>query len=126
MRALFGAAFWISMVPGMSPPGVLSVIVPDMVRVFTFSNAARPPIAAILFSISSSAVCAAAGCATARAAIIRAERIAMFMIDLLGLILRFIASAGSKRQSPACARTRGPACHRQYRHIAPDQADGDE
>src|SRR5687768_23714 len=87
------------MVPGMSPPGVLSVIVPDMTRVLTFANAARPPIAAILFSISSSAVCAAAGCATASAAIIRAERIAMFMIDLLGLILRFIAFAGSKRNA---------------------------
>src|SRR5688500_10866038 len=96
MRALFGAAFWISMVPGMSPPGVLSVIVPDMMRVLTFANAARPPIAAMLFSISSSAVCAAAGSATASTTMISAARIAIFMIDSPSSILRFMGPNGSK------------------------------
>src|SRR5687768_16663817 len=98
VRNLLGRAFHSSIVPGRSPPGVLIVMVPVMTRVLTFSNAARPPMAAMLFSISSSAVCDEAVCAEARANRMSTERIAYFMA-VSPLILRCLQASGSKYES---------------------------
>src|SRR5687768_8027319 len=98
VRNLLGRAFHSSIVPGRSPPGVLIVMVPVMTRVLTFSNAARPPMAAMLFSISSSAVCADAVCAEARANRTSTERIAYFM-PVSRHILRCLKARGSKYES---------------------------
>src|SRR5687767_12720279 len=112
------------MVPGRSPPGVLIVIVPDITRVLILSNAARPPIAAMLFSITSSAVCDHAVCAEARISRISAERIASFM----SVSQPYLTAARRRRfgiRIRACAHTRDPAHHRRCKRIAPDRADGD-
>src|SRR5690349_9771670 len=73
VRALFGAWLSTSIDAGKLPASVSTSIVPDVERDSIFWSAARPPTAAMLFSATSSAVCAAAGSAqAARHAIVTA------------------------------------------------------
>src|SRR5882757_5811698 len=66
VRDLFGTAFRTSTGPETSPPGVDNVIVPAADWDVTLPNAARPPSAVTLLSITSSAVWARPACAQMR------------------------------------------------------------